>query len=155
MTTLNYTFNENNNTNYSEILDNIILDTVTKKNSYLKDTIKKEKDNALIDALIKDAKWFNMFEINSNLKNAPNELTDAINSLAALHDLKKKNVFFNDGKYKLNTTYYICGTPIVFYDDSIQIDDEYFFYDDFNDNSFITKLNPKVKNTIVNINIKL
>ena len=46
------------------------------------------------------------------------------------------------------------GTPIIFYDDEIQIGFDTYKYSNFNNISFLNSLTPKTKNTIINIYIK-
>ena len=73
------------------------------------------------------------------------EFTKAANFLANYK--KNKNKKFICGKlYKLND-----GTPIVFYEDEIQIGFDFYKYSDFNDSFFIDSLTPSKKKTIITI----
>ena len=136
-------FNKSNNnpfpgntssTNYSKILDDIILADIIKKNSYLF-TKPKTDDDYLSDIIL-------------NAKTKNSKLATATTFLANYSKNKKK---FNL-PYKLNTTYTLSdGTPIIFYDDEIQIGFDYYKYTDFNDILLLKSLTPKKKSIIINI----
>jgi hypothetical protein len=139
-------FNKSNNnpflantssTNYSKILDDIILADIIKKNSYLF-TKPKTDDDYLSDIIL-------------NAKTKNSKLATATTFLANYSKNKKK---FNL-PYKLNTTYTLSdGTPIIFYDDEIQIGFDYYKYTDFNDILFLKNLTAAKKKTIIDIYIK-
>lgn len=130
------------NTNYSSVLDNIITTDVINKNKYLFDY-----DSADI--------------FTSHTSNAPIILTSS--TLKAGNDFTKAATFLaNYNKYKksYNLPYIIGkmytlsdGTPIIFYDDEIQIGFDTFKYSKFNDFSFLNNLTAKTKKTIINIYI--
>ena len=140
----NTTNNANNGNIYSKMLDDIILDTVIKNNSYLRNA-KKEKEATLIDAMF--AKIDNTY-INKSLK-GDDLFTKACKILAGYNKKKAKGITL--GKvYRLAD-----GTAIIFYDDEIQIGTDLYSYTDFNDYSFISGLTPEKKKIIIEINIKL
>lgn len=148
MTTYDIKFTDNNikNTNngniYSQILDDIILSTVKKNNSYLFNT--KKKDDDLIDAM------FNELD-NTYIYKRDSLFAEACKILANYG--KKKSIMKG---IKLGKIYRLeNGLPIIFYNDEIQIGTDIYSYSDFNDYDFISSLSPEVKKTIININIKL
>lgn len=151
MKTTIYSFNTtnktNNNADYSKILDSIIADTLMKNNKYLFKGAKKESEDALIDALFAD---INKSE-NTPLK-GDIEFAKACEFLANYG--KKKKAF--DIPYKLDTLYRLLdGTPIIFYDDEVQIGTDIYKYSDFDNLDFINGLKPETKKLIINIKIKL
>ena len=145
-----YTFSKKNNTNtksysfpfstsskpnYSKILDDIIIADVIEKNDYLFKPFAKKNENAIIfDSLIGKSN-------NSTLNNA-------IKFLANYKKFKKNyTIPYIYGKmYTLSD-----GTPIVFYDDEIQIGFDSYKYSDFSDLSFLNTLSTNTKKTIINI----
>ena len=147
MTTYDIKFTDNNikNTNngniYSQILDDIILSSVKKNNSYLFNT-KKEDD--LIDAM------FNELD-HTYIYKRDNLFAEACKILANYG--KKKSIMKG---IKLGKIYRLeNGLPIIFYNDEIQIGTDIYSYSDFSDYNFISSLSPEIKKTIININIKL
>ena len=115
--------------NYSKIIDDIILADIKKKNSYL----------------------FNNNPISfdfSTLKEETPSFLDAIKFLTNYKKCKKiSNIPYIFGKmYTLSD-----GTPIVFYDDEIQIGFDTYKYSDFTDLSFLNGLTDNTKKTIINI----
>lgn len=59
-------------------------------------------------------------------------------------------------KYALNTIYYTADhTPVVFYEDEIQIGYDIYKYDQFDDIDFLNGLTTETKKIIINISIKL
>lgn len=133
----NNTFrNTNNTTNYSKILDKLILDSIKKNNAYLFKS--PEKKCTLCNSCPFSTKKTN------------DSYTDAINFLLSCK--KKKNIY--NLPFELNKIYYINGTPICFYDDEIQIESDIYSYDDFSDLSFLDKLTPKKKKIIIDIYTK-
>ena len=149
MKTTVFTINKNNNnygTNYSKILDNLILDSLIKNNSYLFKSAKKKSDDDLIDAMFDD---INTYEY-KHLK-ADDDFISACNFLA---NYGKTNTYTIP--YRMNTLYRLSdGTPIIFYDNEIQIGTDLFEYNMFSDINFISNLKPEMKKIIININIKL
>ena len=112
-------------TNYSKILDDIIYDNVIKKNSYLFTGMKKSRYIGDVDS----------------------DFLKAANFLANYKEPKKKLYDFIIGR-----TYYLSdNTPIIFYDDEIQIGFDVFKYSDFTSTDFISTIAPKMKNTIIDI----
>lgn len=113
-------------TDYSKILDDIIADSVKQKNSYLFDTTP-------------------VFKTDSLLKNKPT--TDFDKAIDFLSNYKKTKQTFILGK-----TYHLAdGTPIIFYDDEIQIGFYIYKYTDFNAADFIGSLTPETKKIIIDI----
>ena len=149
MKTTVFTINKNNNnygTNYSKILDNLILDSLIKNNSYLFKSAKKKSDDDLIDAMFDDINTYKY----KRLK-ADDDFISACNFLA---NYGKTNTYTIP--YKMNTLYRLSdGTPIIFYDNEIQIGTDLYEYNMFSDINFISNLKPEMKKIIININIKL
>lgn len=141
-----FTFPSNNcDTDYSKILDNIIAADVINKNKYLFDTeIPTLSDADLFTSLIDEKP---IILNGSNLKN-DNEFIKAANFLANYKTYKKTyNIPYILGKmYKL-----VDGTPIIFYDDEIQIGFNTYKYKSFSDNLFLNNLTTTTKNVIINI----
>lgn len=148
MTTYDIKFTDNNikNTNngniYSQILDDIILSTVKKNNSYLFNT--KKKDDDLIDAMFKELDHTYIYKRDSLFAEACKILANYGKKKSIMKDIKLGKI------YRLEN-----GLPIIFYNDEIQIGTDIYSYSDFNDYNFISSLSPEVKKTIININIKL
>ena len=136
------TFQYNNNdVDYSKILDDIIAADVINKNSYLFETNYKPTYNtefSIIENALKDSE--------------ENNFTKAVNFLTS-SDKKKffvpKNIIY--GKMYTLTD----GTPIVFYEDEIQIGFDSYSYSSFNKPLFLSTLTPKIKKTIINIYINI
>jgi hypothetical protein len=127
-------FHTSSKPDYSKILDDIILADVIDKNSYLFET--KTNEDYLSDIIL-----------NANRKKNT-KLENAINFLANYKKPKKSYIL----PFKLNTTYTLAdGTPIIFYDDEIQIGFDYYKYSDFSDLSFINALTPSKKKIIIDI----
>lgn len=151
MTTYDIKFTDNNikNTNngniYSQILDDIILSTVKKNNSYLFNT--KKKDDDLIDAM------FNELDHTYIYKPLKGDTLFAKACDILANYGKKKNTMKG---IKLGKIYRLeNGLPIIFYNDEIQIGTDIYSYSDFSDYNFISSLSQEIKKTIININIKL
>lgn len=148
MTTYDIKFTDNNikNTNngniYSQILDDIILSTVKKNNSYLFNT--KKKDDDLIDAMFKELDHTYIYKRDSLFAEACKILANYGKKKSIMKDIKLGKI------YRLEN-----GLPIIFYNDEIQIGTDIYSYSDFNDYDFISSLSPEIKKTIININIKL
>jgi len=131
--------NKNNNiinngsTNYSSILDDIIVSDVIKKNSYLFNSYNDYLDDLLTSKPLKD----------DNL-----EFIKAAKFLANY----KKNYYKLPKKYIYGKMYTLSdGTPIVFYDDEIQIGFDTYKYTDFGDTILLNTLPSKTKKIIINI----
>jgi len=132
------------NTNYSSILDDIIFTDIIDKNDYL---FKKKIDDNLIDSLLEDDP---IILTGSSLK-ADNDFIKATNFLANYKKYKKNYKL----PYILGKMYTLSdGTPIIFYDDEIQIGFDTFKYNKFTDLSFLNSLTTKTKKTIINIYTK-
>ena len=148
MTTYDIKFTDNNikNTNngniYSQILDDIILSTVKKNNSYLFNT--KKKDDDLIDAMFNELDHTYIYKRDSLFAEACKILANYGKKKSIMKDIKLGKI------YRLEN-----GLPIIFYNDEIQIGTDIYSYSDFNDYNFISSLSPEIKKTIININIKL
>ena len=148
MTTYDIKFTDNNikNTNngniYSQILDDIILSTVKKNNSYLFNT--KKNDDDLIDAMFNELDHTYIYKRDSLFAEACKILANYGKKKSIMKGIKLGKI------YRLEN-----GLPIIFYNDEIQIGTDIYSYSDFNDYDFISSLSPEVKKTIININIKL
>lgn len=111
-------------TNYSKILDDIIYDNVVKKNSYLFTGMNKSR-------YIGDVTY---------------DFLKAAEFLANYKEPKNKLHFI------IGRTYYLPdNTPIIFYDDEIQIGFDVFKYSDFGSVDFINAITPSAKKTIIDI----
>ena len=134
----NFTFKTNNNintfsfpesTNYSKILDDFIANNIKENNKYLTDAIIKHDLGINTNTVV----------IGSSLK--------AANFLANYAKFNKRSIPFKFGKvYKLAN-----GTPIIFYDDEIQIGFDLYSYADFANFNFINLLSEDTKKTIIEI----
>ena len=143
-----YTFNANecNNTSnsinsffrtttdYSAMLDDIITADIVKKNSYL----------------LGASTSVNITNSNNDSFN-PKEFAKAVEFLANYNkpkNNKKLNIIIGE-------TYFLMdGTPIIFYDDEIQIGFYTFKYSDFALSSLIENLKPSTKKIIIDIYTK-
>lgn len=129
--TSNYSFLNNSGINYSKVLDDLIAADVMDKNYYLKSY---NDGDDIIDNIIYSSSTSN----NSKFAKAANFLAN--------YKKSKKH------PYKLNTVYYLSdGTPIMFFEDSIQIGFDLYYFDDFNKDIFLGKLTPSFKETIITI----
>lgn len=148
MTTYDIKFTDNNikNTNngniYSQILDDIILSSVKKNNSYLFNT--KKEDDDLIDAMFDELDHTYIYKRDSLFANACKILANYGKKKSIMKGIKLGKI------YRLEN-----GLPIIFYNDEIQIGTDIYSYSDFGDYDFISSLSPEIKKTIININIKL
>lgn len=135
----NTTFTPINNTisyepNYSEILDNIILGDIKKKNSYL------------FDALDSNTTYI---PLSSSYLKADDKFIKAANFLA---NYKKNKFSYKNIPFILNKTYKLSnGTPIIFYDDEIQIGFDIYKYSDFSDLSFLNGISDNTKKIVIDI----
>lgn len=147
----NNTINTNysKSTNYSKILDDIILSSVKENNEYLftKDpyyvniTTDTTKRN-IIDGLIN--KSFGYVALKDN--------DEFINATKFLANYKKKAKIY---PFILNKVYKLAnGSCICFYDDEIQIDSDIYSYSDFANIDFLNALAPEKKKTIIDIYAK-
>ena len=139
-----YTFGKKNNNNsipfstsskpnYSKILDDLVIADVIKKNSYLFDTYNDYLDDLLTSKPLKDDN---------------DEFIKAAKFLANY----KKNYYKLPKKYIYGKMYTLSdGTPVVFYDDEIQIGFDTYKYTDFGDTILLNTLPSKTKKIIINI----
>jgi hypothetical protein len=129
------------NTDYSSILDDIITADIIKKNSYL---FNHSTSEDILDDLFDDDP---IILTGSKLK-VSDDFTKAANFLANYKKYKKtyKIPYIIGKMYTLSD-----GTPIVFYDDEIQIGFDTIKYSKFNDLSFLKNLTAPTKKTIINI----
>lgn len=154
-----YTFNNssaNNNTffpnkcgtNYSKILDDLILSDLKKKNSYLNTCCNAGTiDDDFINCMIKDSAKKHPNIINCYALKDDKKFIDAANFLA---NYKKKSDIFS--KFTIGKLYKLSdGTPIIFYDDEIQIGFDLYTYDDFKNITFLKALPATTKTAIINI----
>lgn len=146
--TYKFTTKKNNNTtfipfntisyepNYSEIIDNIILGDIKKKNSYL---------------FTSDGTTY--IPLSSSYLKADDKFIKAANFLA---NYKKNKKIYKTIPYEFGKMYTLSdGTPIVFYDDEIQIGFDTFKYSDFSDLSFLNGISDNTKKAIINISINI
>lgn len=131
------TFHNTSSINYSKILDDLIYADIMEKNYYLDEnptTIKTTGDKYL-DKMIGIG--------NTGLKD---NFTSAITYIKSF---KTKKPAFEYGKiYKLHD-----GTPIIFFEDSIQIGFKLYYYNDFDNYDFLSTITPELKKTIITIYI--
>ena len=133
----NYSFLANpSSTNYSKILDDIILTDIIDKNQYLFDKTKKESADIFLDntsdiILTGGPKLYDAAKFITNYK---------------LYTKKYKLPFILGKMYTLTD-----GTPIVFYDDEIQIGFDVYKYSNLSNLSFLNALNTNTKKIIINI----
>ena len=142
----NFTFKTNNNintfsfpesTNYSKILDDLIANNIKENNKYLTDAIIKHDLGINTDTIV----------IGNSLLKSDDKFAKAANFLANYAKFDKRSIPFKFGKvYKLAN-----GTPIIFYDDEIQIGFDLFSYTDFANFNFINSLSENTKKTIIEI----
>lgn len=142
-----YTFKLNNNntpsfnstfrtksTDYSKILDDLILDDIIDKNPWLG----KKKEELFIDNLIKESHTYTTFTFDDDFEKATKFLENYNSSIFK--------------PFKKNKTYELTdGTIIMITDDYIHIDDKMIFFNLLGDKSFISTLSPKIKKTICTI----
>lgn len=117
---------------YSTMLDDIIATDVIKKNKYLFNSIDNTTPIILTGSSLKDS----------------DDFTKATKFLANYKKYKKTyNIPYIIGKmYTL-----FDGTPIVFYDDEIQIGFDTYKYSKFTNLSFLNNLTANTKKIIINI----
>lgn len=134
----NNTFQFTGNTNYSKIIDAGITADLIKKNSYLFKNFKKNEDA-------------NIFMTNLGYKPTSyidDDFTKALKFIANYKKYKKTYTL----PYILGKMYTLSdGTPIVFYDDEVQIGFDSYSYSDFYKPSFLNNLNANTKKIIINI----
>lgn len=117
--------------NYSKIIDDIILSDVIDKNSYL------------------FTSGTTYIPITSSPLKGDDKFIKAANFLA---NYKKNKKIYKTIPYELGKMYTLSdGTPIVFYDDEIQIGFDTFKYSDFSNLSFLKGITDNTKDIIINI----
>lgn len=149
MKTYNFKLNNNNTstfsnnfhtcstTDYSKILDDLIYADIIDKNSWLG----INKNDTLIDNLIDESKKYEY-----TFKNDDDLFAKAAAFLASYNKPSFKFPFKKDKTYELSD-----GTIITITDDYIHINEKMYFFNLFDDYSFIKALTPKEKKTICTI----
>ena len=123
--------------NYSEIIDNIILSDIKKKNSYL------------FNYDTPTSTTYTYIPLTSSTLKADDKFIKAANFLA---NYKKNKKIYKTIPYVLGKMYTLSdGTPIVFYDDEIQIGFDTYKYSDFSNLSFLNGITDNTKKIIINI----
>lgn len=146
-----YTFELNTNknsyansksTDYSKILDDLIHADIMEKNYYLNNPKWGTTGDIYLDKMI----GINENNSSIGLKDA-NAFTKAITFLSNYNKKDNKTIPYIYGKtYTLSD-----GTPIIFFDDSVQIGFDLYYFKDFNKPTFISGLSNTIKNTIIDI----
>ena len=132
---ISYNF-RSNNTDYSKMLDDLIYADIADKNAYLFATTPKTKSDIYLDKIIDSNKY------------KTTDLTSAI-KLITTNGKLNKNL-----PYTIGETYYTDdGTPIIFYEDSIQIGFDLYYFYELNKPIFIKNITPKAKKKILDIYI--
>lgn len=131
-------------------MKNFIFDLNNKKTSDNIYTFRAKEPNysKMLDDLISaDIKEKNYF-----LYTTPKNTTK-MSDIEAFLDAK--NFLANYKKTKLpytyNTVYYFGDTPVIFFEDSIQIGFDLYFYNDFNKDDILQLLPKQTKKTIIDI----
>ena len=132
-------FHTSSKPNYSKVLDDIILTDIINKNDYLFDALKKKED----------ADYF-MSKTTPTITFGNSDLYKATKFLA--------NYGKYSTEYKLPYTIGKCytlsdGTPIVFYENNIQIGYDFYDYNDFLSAKFLNTLSSNKKKIIIDIYI--
>ena len=132
-------FLNNNTTNYSKTLDDIITADLIKKNDYLFET-----NTPIFTSSIDTTPII----INGSKLKADDTFIKATKFLANYKNYKKtyKIPYILGKMYELSD-----GTPIIFYDDEIQIGFDTYKYSDFGNYTFLNGLTNTKKNMIINI----
>lgn len=141
----NNIYNKSSETNWSKTLDNLILSNIKNSSPNMKAILDNAKEKRFIDSMIKESNdTLRILDCN-NCCNTRCPLYKAANYINTYK--KQSNFPYIFGKiYKLSD-----GTPIIFYDDEIQIGFDTYSYDLFNDFSFIDSLSTDLKKTIIRI----
>ena len=139
----NYSFLANpSSTNYSKILDDIILTDIIDKNQYLFKNLNTKNEDA--DYFLSKTSGDIILTGGPKLYDAGKFLTNY-----KLYTKKYKLPYIIGKCYTLSD-----GTPIVFYENNIQIGYDFFDYEDFGNISFLNSLAENKKKTIIDIYIK-
>ena len=143
-----------NNTDYSKILDDLINADIKEKNGWLNGYTSDGSNNTTIKIKLNNT-YIPTYTYNED----DDIITTACKTLEYEDNLKKAFKFFanynlNSCPFKTNTLYKI-GDDIKFMIliDGILINDKMFFFDDFNNLSFLNNLSSKMKKTIATIYI--
>jgi hypothetical protein len=117
-------------TDYSKTLDDLILADIMDKNTYLYDTHTSSND-IYLDKII---------DYNTKKDNF-------ITAINFINGYKKKNF-----PYIIGETYTLSdGTPIIFFEDSIQIGFDLYYFDDIKSPIFLKNITPSLKKKIATI----
>lgn len=142
----NEKFHTNKGTNYSKILDDLIHADIMEKNYYLTNGNYKTTGDKYLDKMIGLNE--NTIIINNGLKDA-DAFAKASKFLANYGKSSKTTIPYEYGKvYELAD-----GTPIIFFDDSIQIGFDLYYFKDFGNINYLNTIKPSLKETIVSIYI--
>lgn len=118
-------------TDYSKTLDDLILADIMDKNTYLYDTHTSSND-IYLDKII---------GYNNTKKDT------FITAINFINGYKKKNF-----PYIIGETYTLSdGTPIIFFEDSIQIGFDLYYLDDITSPIFLKNITPSLKKKIATI----
>lgn len=128
----NFRTNENTPKNWSEILDNIIADNIKRTNNYLGGTETKCANCPLANCLMH--KKYTL---------------DELLIKAALYLADNKSIY--NIPCEIGKRYKLGNTPIIFYDDEIQIGFDVFSYDNLRNASFLRTLDDDTRDTIITI----
>lgn len=133
-------FHTSSKPNYSKILDGIIFADIIDKNDYLFNYSKKNED---ADYFMSKTFPYTKTTIigNSKLANATKFLANY-----AKYNTEYKLPYIIGKCYTLSD-----GTPIVFYENNIQIGYDFYDYNDFLSAKFLNTLTPKKKQIIIDI----
>lgn len=128
-------FSSNTSTNYSKILDDLIYADIADKNKYLfTGGTTKNTSDIYLDKII-DSCNTKTYTLNGAIKFITNGKT-----------------YKNNFPYKIGETYYTeDGTPIIFFEDSIQIGFDLYYFYELNAPIFIKNITPKTKKHILDI----
>ena len=133
-------FHTSSKPDYSKILDDIILADIIDKESYLFDSLTKKEN----------ADYF-MSKTTPTITFGNSKLDKATKFLANYKTYSKKYTL----PYTIGKCYTLSdGTPIVFYENNIQIGYDFYDYDDFSDLSFLNSLTSNKKKIIIDIYLK-
>ena len=134
---ISFFHSNSDSTNYSSIIDDIILADIIDKNKYLFNKPTKKYTTTIDDGDIISIGCPKLYTAGKFITNY------------------KKYINTYKLPFKLNEMYTLTdGTPIIFYDDEVQIGFDTYKYSNFSDLSFLNNLSTKKKNIIINIYTK-
>lgn len=152
----NNTNNTNNgsNTNYSSMLDSIILSNIKKTTPYIIDSEYKKTTPIYTFKKYDAIDPFIAAMLSEHGDYTPSSLSlkdiDFIKAAKYLANYKTSN------KIKFGKTYHLAdGTPIIFFKDEVQIGFDAYDYDDLLNIDFLNGLTTKKKDMIINIVINI